>query len=81
MPTHLPEKTAYFLEAECLQMARRRLHCEHLEAVKIGPTRPTGSGPNWELLAFKPELDERAYYNAMRAINLLRRVYALARKR
>jgi len=81
MHAHLPEKTADFLEAECLKMARRRLHCEHLEAVKIGPTRPSGSGPNWELLAFKPELDERAYENAMRAINLLRRVYALARKR
>jgi len=81
MHSHLPEKNADFLEAECLRLARRRLHCEHLEAVKIGPTRPLGSGPNWEFLAFKPELHDRAYDNAMRAINLLRRAYALARKR
>jgi hypothetical protein len=81
MHAHPPEKAADFLEAECLKMARRRLNCENLEAVKIGPTRPSGSGPNWELLAFKPEFDGRAYENAMRAINLLRRVYALARKR
>ncbi len=80
MHSHLPEKTADFLEAECLKMARRRLHCEHLDAVKIGPTRPIGGGPNWELLAFKPELHDRTYDNAMRAIHLLRRQYALARK-
>jgi hypothetical protein len=31
---NLPEKTADFLEVECLRMARRRLCCEDLEAVK-----------------------------------------------
>ena len=51
------------------------------QAVKIGPTRPIGSGPNWEVLAFKPELDGRAYANAMRAVQILRQIYVLARKR
>ena len=81
MHASIPEKAVDFLEAECLKMARRRLHCEHLEAVKIGPTRPMGSGPNWELLAFKPELHGRAYDNAMRAVQILRQIYVLARKR
>jgi hypothetical protein len=81
MNSKRPERTADFLEAECLKMARRRLHCGHLEVVKIGPMRPIGSGPNWELLAFKPELDGRAYANAMRAVQILRELYLLARKR
>src|SRR5262249_28059680 len=33
-----------------------RLH--HLEAGRIDRTKPKGSGPNWELLAFKPELPQ-----------------------
>ena len=56
-------------------------HRRSTSSVKIGPTRPMGSGPNWKLLAFKPELHDRAYDNAVKAISILRRIYALARNR
>jgi hypothetical protein len=77
----MPEKSPAWLEAECLRRCRRLVPCRHLEAVKIERTKPTGSGPNWQLAAFKPELDGIAYQEAMRTIDILRGTYALARGR
>ena len=49
MPDVMPEKDAAFIEAECLKVARRALGCSHLQSVRIGPLKPTGSAPNWEV--------------------------------
>jgi hypothetical protein len=48
-----------------------------LEAVKIEPIKPLGSGPNWQVAAFKPELDGAAYDEAMTRLAHLRQTYAL----
>jgi hypothetical protein len=44
----------------------------------IGRTKSIDGGPNWELLAFEPELAPEAYMEAMKAVDILRQVYALA---
>jgi hypothetical protein len=77
----MQEKTVEWLQAEALKLCRLQLGCHHLEAVLIGPTKPKGSGPNWELLAFKPELHPHAHDAAMRVIHMMRGVYALAKRR
>jgi len=76
----MEEKSVEWLQAEALRLCRMQLGCGHLEAVRIGPTKPAGSGPNWELLAFKPELHPGAHGNAMRVIYMLRGKYALAKR-
>jgi hypothetical protein len=40
---------------------------KHLEAVKIEPIKPLGSGPNWQVAAFKPELEGVAYKEPRRS--------------
>jgi hypothetical protein len=75
----MPEKSPAWLEAECLKRCRHLMSCRHLEAVKIEPTKSTGSGRNWQVAAFKPELDEIAHQEAMETIDILRRTYALAK--
>jgi hypothetical protein len=77
----MPEKARDFLEAECLRVARLQLGCKHLQAVRIGRTKPSGSGPNWEVLGFKPELPTIAHQEAMEAIDGLRGRYALAKRK
>jgi len=72
MPEQMPEKTKDFLEDECLKVARRQLGCKDLKAVRIGSLRPRGSGPNWEVLGFTPDLPPEA-------IDRLRGTYALAK--
>jgi hypothetical protein len=69
----MPEKSRDFLEAECLDVARRQLGCKELQAVRIGP--------NWEVLGFTPELPPRAHEAAMTAIAPLRGTYALAKRK
>jgi len=76
----MPEKTVEWLQAEALRCCRHRHGCSHLQAVIIGRTRPTNGGPNWELLAFKPELALSAEYDAMEEIHRLRGTYDLKRK-
>jgi hypothetical protein len=49
----------------------------HLKTVIIGRTKPSGSGPNWEVLAFKPRLYPGAEHEAMEEIHFLRGIYAL----
>jgi hypothetical protein len=44
----------------------------------IGRTRSIDGGPDWELLAFEPELPPEAHIEAMKAVDILRQVYALA---
>ena len=77
----MPEKSAAWLEAECLRRCRLLTLSRDLEAVKIERIKPTGSGPDWQVAAFKPELDGIAYQEAMRVIAHLRGTYALAKGR
>jgi hypothetical protein len=77
----MPEKSAAWLEAECLRRCRLLALSRHLEAVKIQRIKPTGNGPNWQVAAFEPELDGVAYQEAMRVIAHLRGTYALAKGR
>ncbi len=79
--TKKPEKSRAWLEAETLRRCKRRPGCGHLEAVRIGRIKPSGSGPNWELLAFTPELDPVARAEAMVELDKLRGTYALANGR
>jgi hypothetical protein len=69
------------LEDECLKVARRQAGCTELKAVRIGSLRPSGSGPNWEVLGFTPDLPPIAKVEAMRAIGRLRGTYALEKKK
>ena len=77
----MPEKSAAWLEAECLRRCCLLALSRHLEAVEIERVRPTGNGSNWQVAAFKPELDGIAYQEAMRVIAHLRVTYALAKGR
>jgi hypothetical protein len=77
MPEVMPEKDAAFIEAECLKVARRALGCSHLRSVRIGPLKPTGSAPNWEVYGFSPTLPAMAHAEALKAIAPLRQKYAL----
>ena len=52
MPGKMPEKSREFIEAECLKVARLEQGCSDLVRVRIGRTKPRGSGPNWEVLGF-----------------------------
>jgi hypothetical protein len=79
MPGKMPEKTREFIEAECLKVARLEQGCSDLVRVRIGRTKPRGSGPNWEVLGFSPDLPELAQIHALEAIDRLRQKYALAR--
>ena len=74
----MPQRTRAFLQARCLQVCRQQVGCKHLEAVLIGRIKPISSGPNWEVLAFRPELPPIARDEAMRAVDVLRGRYALA---
>jgi hypothetical protein len=78
MHEQMPEKNKDFIEAECLKVAKVQLGCSDLQAVRIGRTKPGGSGPNWEVLAFRPELPPRAHEAAMTMIAKLRQMSALA---
>jgi len=73
-----PEKTAMFIEGECLKVAGRAQGCSELTAVRVGPLKPEGSGPNWEVLGFTPDLPPLAASSAHEAIAPLRQRYALA---
>jgi hypothetical protein len=77
----MPEKSAAWLEAECLRRCRLLPLSRHLEAVKIERIKPAGSGPNWQVAAFKPELDRVAHQEAIAAIAHLRGTYSLAKGR
>jgi hypothetical protein len=78
MREQMPEKTRDFIESECLKVARTQLGCHDLQAVRIGRTKPRGSGPNWEVLGFTPTLPKIAQDLAITAIAQLRQRYALA---
>ena len=72
----MPEESRSFIEAECLRVARLQPGCKHLKAVAIART---GNGsPNWEVLAFNPELPSVARKQAIEAIESLRAQYVLA---
>jgi hypothetical protein len=77
MPEKMPEKSKDFIEAECLKAARLQIGRRHLERVFIGRTKPAGSGPNWEVLGFTPQLPPVAHNGAVMAIAPLKQKYAL----
>jgi hypothetical protein len=92
MPERMPEKSMEFIEAayqeqserrapECLKAARRAPGCSDLRSVRIGRIKPCGSGPNWEVLGFTPDLPEIAHNQALEAIAYLRQKYALPEKK
>ena len=81
MPELMPEKSSDFLEDACLEVARRQPGCSELKAVRIGPLKPRGSGPNWEVLGFTPDLPPIAKQEAMQAIDKLRGIYAPKKER
>jgi hypothetical protein len=67
MHEQMPEKMWDWLGAESLRIARLQLGCGELTSVRIGPLKPQGSGPNWEVLGFKPDdIGEDAKANALR---------------
>ena len=59
-------------------MTRRQLGCSDVRVVRIGRTKPSGSGPNWEVLGFTPDLPDIAKREVLDAIAALRQMYALA---
>jgi hypothetical protein len=73
----MPEKDAAFIEAECLKVARHALGCSHLQGVRIGPLKPKGSGPNWEVYEFSPTLPPMADAEARKTIAPIQQRYAL----
>jgi hypothetical protein len=74
----MQEKSKVFLESLCLAACRHRPGCAHLQRVVIGRIKPLGSGPNWEVLAFKPELPPFAHAEALKAAGRVRGMYSLA---
>jgi hypothetical protein len=58
-----------------------RIGARHLTRIKIEPTKPPGTGPNWQVAGFEPELEVGcpAHQDAMKVIDQLRGTYALAR--
>jgi hypothetical protein len=80
----MPEKTVEWLQDEALRRITKISKCKGLKAVKIGPTKPRGTGPNWELLAFKPAFLPNAPladHDAMMVIHDMQQQYALKRMR
>ena len=73
----MPAKSRSFIEAECLSAARLQRGCEHLKAVAIARTDLGNGGPNWEVLAFDPELSSAVRTKAMEAIEPIRDQYVL----
>ena len=79
MPKKMPEKSREEIEIECLTAARLALGCSHLQGVRIGPLKPQGSGPNWEVFGFSPRLPAIAHDEALEMIAPLRQKYSLKR--
>jgi hypothetical protein len=77
----MQEKSAEWLEERCLHMCHRSILLRHLKRVKIEPTKPPGTGPNWQVAGFEPELrtGSPAYNEAMDIIYRIRGSYALGR--
>jgi hypothetical protein len=71
------EKGWIFIQAECLQMARRQPGSGALQSVLIGPIPATAGGPNWAVVSFLPDLLPLARLEAIRAISPLRQKYML----
>jgi hypothetical protein len=80
MPEQMPERDAAFIEAECLKAVRQAWGCKDTGHVKIGPIKPAGSGPNWEVLGVDPPLPPMARDIALELIAPLRQRYALKRR-
>jgi hypothetical protein len=71
------EKGRIFIQAECLQVARRQPGCGALQSVLIAPILPQAGDPNWEVVSFLPDLPPLARLEAIRAIAPLRQKYTL----
>ena len=73
----MEKRSTEFIELVCLSLARIQPGCGDLLVVRIGPLKPTEGGPNWEVLRFAPDLSPLAQEGAMKAIDVLRGIYAL----
>jgi hypothetical protein len=51
--------------------------CQHLKAVAIARVEPSSENPNWEVLAFNPELPSTARAGAIHAIEEVRAQHRL----
>jgi hypothetical protein len=74
----MPQESRSFIEAECLRVARLQPACEHLKAVAIARLAQPNVSPNWEVLAFWPELPSAVRAKAIEATENMRRQYVLA---
>jgi hypothetical protein len=72
-------RSSEFIESACLKLARMQPGCGDLLVVRIGPIERTESGLNWEVLGFASNLSPLAMDGAMKAIDVLRGIYALER--
>jgi hypothetical protein len=79
MPKKIPEKSREEIEIECLRVARLAVGCSHLQRVRIGPLKPKGGAPNWEVFGFSPQLPALAQIEALEVIAPLRQKFSLKR--
>jgi hypothetical protein len=74
----MQEESRSFIEGECLRVAQLQAGCQHLKAVAIARVEPSTENPNWEVLAFNPELPTTARAGAIHAIEEVRAQCRLA---
>ena len=74
----MPEESRSFIEAECMRVARLQRGCEHLIAVAVARMESPNGSPNWEVLAFEPEMPSAVRTRAIEAIESIRGQYVLA---
>ena len=74
----MPDESRLFIEGECLRVARAQPGCGHLKAIAIARMYASNGGPNWEVLAFHPELSSPMRAQAVEAIEIVRDQYVLA---
>jgi hypothetical protein len=78
MPEQMPEMTRAVLNAECVRLVRNHaLGCKGVQAVSIVRATPPGSGPNWYVSQFIPELPPFAEKEAREVCLYLSERYAL----
>ena len=77
---NVEERSSEFIELACLRLAHMQYGCGDLLAVRIGSREAVEGEPNWQVLGFTPQLRSSVADGALRAIDVLRKVYALKRR-